>query len=324
MESMEVNFRKYTPEINRLSEENVSFSQGGIDVAMTTWTMAAQVAKMCGIPLNVPRDMENNDFINSFLPKVKCLSDVLAEYDYNQVYVQGSDGTFASKRQFWNQHHVDAFHDFPYYTKRNIVRKEKEIFWGVTDKTLYGLIQEELEGLANDSAKPFALYAMTVDTHFPDGYLSEGCDITENESSQFPSVLRCSSQMLDSFLKWAREQIWYEHTTIVVVGDHSWVKFNDVLQIPKNEPLYWINFFMNSQVVPPEQNRRFSSFDMFPSVLEGMGVKISGHRLGLGTSVFSTEKTLLEKMHIDSLNAKIREKSYQYDYFMNGGEFFNE
>ena len=324
MESMETNFKDYTPEINRLSKENVSFLPGGIDLVMTTWTMAAQVAKMCGIPLNVPQDMENNDFVNSFLPYVKCLPDILAEYNYNQVYVQGSDGTFASKRQFWNQHHVDAFHDFPYYTKRNIVRKEKEIFWGVTDKTLYGLIQEELKELANDSTKPFALYAMTVDTHFPDGYLSEGCEKSENETSQFPSVLRCSSRMLDSFLKWVKDQDWYENTTIVVAGDHSWVKFNDVMGIPKSEPLYWINFFVNSQAIPPKQNRKFGSFDMFPSVLEALGVTISGHRLGLGTSVFSAENTLLEKMHIDTLNAKIREKSYQYDYFMNGGDFINK
>jgi len=324
MESMETNFKDYTPEINRLSKENVSFLPGGIDLAMTTWTMAAQVAKMCGVPLNVPRDMENSEEVNSFLPYVKCLPDIFAEYNYNQVYVQGSDGTFASKRQFWNQHHVDAFYDFPYYKKNKIVDDKKEIFWGVTDRTLYGLIKKELLELASDSLKPFALYAMTVDTHFPDGYLSEGCEIPENEVSQFPSVLRCSSRMLDSFLNWAKEQSWYENTTIVVVGDHSWVKFNDVMGIPKSEPLYWINFFVNSQAIPPKQNRKFASFDMFPSVLEALGVTISGHRLGLGTSVFSAENTLLEKMHIDTLNAKIREKSYQYDYFMNGGDFINK
>ena len=63
---------------------------------------------------------------------------------------------------------------------------------------------------------------------------------------------------------------------------------------------------------------------MFPTVLEAMGVNVPGHRLGLGTSLFSAEKTLLEKMHIDTLNAEIREKSYQYDYFMNGGSFKRE
>lgn len=324
MESMEVNFREYTPEINRLVVENVSFYPGGVDLAMTNWTMAAQVAKMCGVPLNVPRGMENSDEVNSFLPYVKCLPDILAEYGYKQVYAQGSDGTFASKRQFWNQHHVDEFHDFPYYKKNKIVDEKKEMFWGVTDKTLYGLIKRELLKLASDSLRPFALYAMTVDSHFPEGYLSEGCEISGNESSQFPSVLRCSSRMLDSFLKWVKDQDWYENTTIVVVGDHSWGTFTDLLKLPKDEPLYWINFFMNSQELPPGQNRTFSSFDMFPSVLEALNMRISGHRLGLGASLFSTEKTLLEKMHIDSLNAKIREKSYQYDYFMSGGSFKRE
>lgn len=324
MESMEVNFKEYTPEINHLVDENMSFYPGGVDLAMTNWTMAAQVAKMCGIPLNVPRNMENSDEVNSFLPNVKCLPDILAESGYNQIYVQGSDGTFASKRQFWNQHHLDAFHDFPYYKKKKIVNEKKEMFWGVTDKTLYDLIKKELQKLANDSSKPFALYAMTVDTHFPEGYLSEGCEISGNESSQFPSVLKCSSWMLDSFLKWAKEQDWYRNTTIVVVGDHSWITFTDLLKLPKEEPLYWINFFINSQIQPIKPNRIFSSFDMFPTVLEAMGVTVSGHRLGLGTSLFSAEKTLLEKMQIDTLNAKIREKSYQYDYFMNGGSFKRE
>ena len=324
MESMEVNFREYTPEINRLVEENMSFYPGGVDLTMTNWTMAAQVAKMCGIPLNVPRDMENSDEVNRFLPNVKCLSDILAESNYNQIYVQGSDGSFASKRQFWKQHHVDAFYDFPYYKGNKIVSDKKEMFWGVTDKTLYGLIKRELQGLAGDSLRPFALYAMTVDTHFPDGYLSEGCEISANESSQFPSVLRCSSRMLYSFLKWAENQDWYENTTIVVMGDHSWGTFTDLLKLPKDQPLYWINFFVNSQIQPIEQNRIFSSFDMFPTVLEAMGVIVPGHRLGLGTSLFSAEKTLLEKMHIDTLNAEIREKSYQYDYFMNGGSFRRE
>lgn len=324
MESMEVNFKEYTPEINRLVEENVSFYPGGVDLAMTNWTMAAQVAKMCGIPLNVPRNMENSDEVNSFLPNVKCLPDILAKNGYNQIYVQGSDGTFASKRQFWNQHHVDAFHDFPYYKKKSVVKEKKEIFWGVTDRTLYNLIKRELQGLTKDSSKPFALYAMTVDTHFPDGYLSEGCYISENDLSQFPSVLRCSAQMLDSFLKWAKEQDWYWNTTIVVVGDHSWGTFTDLLKLPKEEPLYWINFFINSQIQPIEPNRIFSSFDMFPTVLASMGVNFPLHRLGLGTSLFSAEKTLLEKIQIDTLNAKIREKTYQYDYFMNGGSFKRE
>lgn len=324
LESMEVNFKNYTPEINRIVQENVSFEPGGVDVAMTGWTMAAHVSKLCGIPLNLPQGLENSDSIYSFLPYVKCMTDVLDEEGYRQIYVQGSDGTFSSKRNFWHQHNVKEFHDFPYYKKEGTVSEKKEIFWGVTDRTLYGLVQKELEELGRDSSKPFALYMMTVDTHFPDGYLSDGCAIAESEQSRYPSALRCASKQVDSFLKWAETQNWYKNTVIVIVGDHTWSTFTDLLNLDGNAPLYWIDAFLNTQNTPLNENRNFSSFDMFPTVLEAMNVEIAGHRLGLGTSLFSSEKTLLEKMPKSMLDSILRVKSYQYDYFLNGGSFVGE
>ena len=279
LESMEVNFKDYTPEINRIMQENISFKPGGVDVAMTGWTMAAQVSKLCGIPLNLPRGMENSDSIHSFLPYIKCMTDILDENGYNQIYVQGSDGSFSSKRNFWHQHSVKSFHDFPYYKKNGAVPAKKEIFWGITDKTLYGLAQKELEKLGGDSTKPFALYMMTVDTHFPEGYISEGCALSEHESSQYPSVLRCASKQLDSFLKWAEMQDWYKNTVVVVVGDHTWNSFTDLLKLPKNTLLYWVDVFLNTRNTPLNENRNYSSFDMFPTVLEALDVKIDGHRL---------------------------------------------
>ena len=324
LESMEVNFKDYTPEINKIAKENISFLPGGIDVTKTGWTMAAQVAKMCGVPLNMPSGLENSDSIYSFLPHVKCLSDILHENGYNQIYIQGSDGTFSSKRSFWRQHSVKDFHDFPYYKDIAENFPKKEIFWGVTDKTLYKLIKKELDKLNQDSSKPFALYTITVDTHFPDGYLSDGCVASEVETSQYPSILRCASRQLDEFLQWAKTQSWYENTVIYIVGDHTWSTFTDLLNLPKENPLYWVNIIVNSQIQPDNVNRIFSSFDMFPTVLEAMGVEIGGHRLGLGTSLFSTKETLLEKMPKTVLDSQLRIKSYQYDYFMQGGSFWRK
>ncbi|MBR2092234.1 MAG: LTA synthase family protein [Fibrobacter sp.] len=324
LESMEVNFKDYTSEINRITEENISFMPGGVDVTKTGWTMAAQVAKLCGVPLFLPEGMDNNDSIHSFLPNIKCLTDALAENGYEQVYVQGSDGTFSSKRNFWNQHNVDKFHDFPYYKKEKIVPRDNEIFWGLSDKTLYWLMQRELKKFEENPSKPFALYAMTVDTHFPEGNLSEGCVVSETEPSQYPSILRCASKQLDSFLQWAKMQSWYENTVIVIVGDHTWSTFTELLNLPKEDPLYWINIFVNSHQQPKNTDRYFCSFDMYPTVLEAMGAEIEGHRLGLGTSLFSDEKTLLEKMPKTILDSLLRIKSYQYDYFMQGGSFVGE
>ena len=42
------------------------------------------------------------------------------------------------------------------------------------------------------------------------------------------------------------------------------------------------------------QNRCWSNFDMFPTLLASIGVKIEGERLGLGTNLFSGEQTIFE------------------------------
>ena len=154
--------------------------------------------------------------------------------------------------------------------------------------------------------------------------MSDGCAVAESETSQYPSALRCASKQVESFLKWAETQDWYKNTVIVIVGDHTWSTFTDLLNLDGNAPLYWINVFLNTRNMPLNVNRNFCSFDMFPTVLEAMGVEIAGHRLGLGTSLFSDEKTLLEKMPKPTLDSILKVKNFQYDYFLHGGSFVGE
>ena len=54
MESMETNFSPYTPELNRREQKHYIFP-GGANVSGTGWTIPAQIAKLCGIPLMLPK-----------------------------------------------------------------------------------------------------------------------------------------------------------------------------------------------------------------------------------------------------------------------------
>ena len=53
--------------------------------------------------------------------------------------------------------------------------------------------------------------------------------------------------------------------------------------------------------------------DMFPTTLAAIGCEIEGNRLGLGTNLFSGEKTLTEKYGYDNLNAELSKKSEFYN-----------
>lgn len=53
--------------------------------------------------------------------------------------------------------------------------------------------------------------------------------------------------------------------------------------------------------------------DMFPTILDSIGIKIEGNRLGLGTNLFSEEKTLAELYGYDYLFQELKKKSNFYN-----------
>ncbi len=74
------------------------------------------------------------------------------------------------------------------------------------------------------------------------------------------------------------------------------------------------NVFINTKEEPVNmKNRKFTTLDIFPTVLAGMGAKIEGERLGIGTNLFSEAPTLAEKYGYEELFAELNKKSRFYD-----------
>jgi phosphoglycerol transferase len=65
--------------------------------------------------------------------------------------------------------------------------------------------------------------------------------------------------------------------------------------------------FINPQTNPDRKDRAFSSFDMAPTILESMGFHLKDSKMGIGTSLYSTKPTLIEKIGIDSLNMALKD-----------------
>ena len=160
---------------------------------------------------------------------------------------------------------------------------------------------------------PFAFTMLTVDTHHVDGYVCEYCKTDYAE--QYENVLACSSRQVANFVTWIQQQAFYENTTIVICGDHptmdaSYVSSN--LDANYQRKLY--NCFINAPVTPvQEKNRICATIDMFPTTLAAIGCEISGNRLGLGTNLFSAEKTLSEQMGLSNFNYELSKPSRYYE-----------
>lgn len=330
LESMEYNFQNQEnggnlsqnqiPEITALMKKHISFEPGGITVAGTGWTMGETVAKFCGFPLKMPLE-GNTSGIKNYLKSTVCLTDILRKNGYNVKLFQGADAHFASMVYFLRDHGVskDDIFDLRSFNKKGVPVSDTTFFQSVKDEDLYEEVKSELSKKGIES-EPWAVWFYTMDTHGPYGRLDSGCvDVPNNLKieNQYPYVLNCASKQLARFLEWAEKQKWYENTTIAVMGDHpAMIARNVIGYSDEKMERYWLNFFVNSSVERKIKNKRkFTSFDMFPTILEAMGIKIDGHALGLGRSLFSDEPTLIELYGKDSLNALIGMKSTVYDSF---------
>ncbi|MCL2026219.1 MAG: LTA synthase family protein [Leptospirales bacterium] len=311
--------KDYIPELTRLASENINFSHtqligGGKDLWGTHWTIASMVAKLCGIPFNLPI-FDNTTFFVDFLPGAKGLTDILHEHGYRQRFLFGSDKNFASRGQFMKTHKVEV-HDLIYYKEKKKVPEDYYVFWGIEDAKLFALAKEELDEISSHG-EPFMLGLLTTDTHFPDGYICELC--APDKNSEIPAiftVLRCASRQTENFIKYIKSKPWYKDTVIVVLGDHL---FMDKKIFPENqESRRWLNIFINSSIAPiRSKGREFSSFDMYPTILESMGAKIQGGSLALGRSLFSDRPTIIEEIGLEEyINENLSRKSLQYNKFI--------
>ena len=121
--------------------------------------------------------------------------------------------------------------------------------------------------------------------------------------------------MIADFISWIQEQDFYENTTIILTGDHPTMQEN-FYNINNDYDRVVYNAFINSKVLPiNNKNRVFSTMDMFPTTLAALGVSIEGDRLGLGTNLFSSKKTIPEEIGLDNFNKELKKSSdYYYKY----------
>ena len=81
-----------------------------------------------------------------------------------------------------------------------------------------------------------------------------------------------------------------------------------------------LNIFLNSAIEPKQaKNREFLSFDIYPTILSSIGVKIEGDKLGLGTTLFENKPTLLERMGSGKkIDKKLDMRSKLYEKMLYG------
>lgn len=314
------------PELTEIAKTNISFSQsdlieGACVAPACGWTIAALVAQTAGLPLKLysyaDQGVDNTmNKYQSFMPGATTLGDILEEQGYHNYIMVGSNLNFGGRKTYFKQHGDYGVWEYITAIRRGLIDSDYKVWWGFEDQKLYSYAKIKLLELAEEGG-PFNFSMLTVDTHHPDGYVCEICPDTYED--QYSNVWACASAQVAEFLDWLKEQEFYENTTVVIAGDHCSmdVDYYDELSYDKHigeteRKVY--NAFINSAVEPVnEKNRKFTTLDMFPTVLASIGAEIEGNRLGLGTNLFSEEETLSEKYGYEYLFAELNKKSSFYN-----------
>ncbi len=306
------------PNLTALALANESFSggsdqlNGAITTRGTTWTVGAMVAQTTGLPLSIPINVNGYGKYEAFMPGATSIGDILQEQGYQMELLIGSKAAFGGRDKYFLQHGDYLIYDYNYAVKQGKIPEDYYRFWGFEDRKLFEYAKEELLRLSSEG-KPFDLTMLTVDTHFPNGYICPECD--RKFHTDMENSIYCSDRLLSEFIAWIQEQDFYEDTVVVVAGDHP--NMGKVMDgIISNETYLRKPYFtiLNAKATRANQKlRTYTTMDLFPTTLAAMGCTLSEDRLGIGTNLFADTPTLIEMMGLEKLNEELEKSSALYD-----------
>ncbi|HZV97894.1 MAG TPA: sulfatase-like hydrolase/transferase [Methylophilaceae bacterium] len=275
----------------------------------TGWTIAGITATQCGIPLKTVTMFNINDQgenISSFLPNAVCLGDVLSQFGYTNVYMGGDALAFSGKGKFFQSHHYQQVYGRD-ELKEDLTEADMN-FWGLYDDDLLQKVKAKLKEL-HSSGQRFNLTITTIDTHGPDGHYSKWC--LQQGAKDFAGIVECTSDQVAELVKLIKRSGYLKDTNVVILGDHL-VMSNPVSELIDKVPQRHVfNAFISKK--PLTKNREnIVHFDVFPTILEFIGIKVDGGKLGLGYSAISKSGLMPAPSQYEDMEADLLNKSDEY------------
>jgi phosphoglycerol transferase len=272
------------------------------EVAGTNYTIAGMVAGQCGVPL-LPNGLlfqsELNSEIDSFMPSIHCLGDVLSEDGYTLSYMNGASADKFSKRVFYEEHGYTRIFDKNSLT--DLQKRGRSNVWGINDALLFEHAYKEYDILKAKS-EPFVLSLLSLSTHGPDAFLDTDCAPNVGATSQIPRAIQCTGLLVAGLIDYIKSQGDADNTVVVVQSDHL-ALFNSLRWQLGNAASSRRNLFMVLGAGAPSKTERpMTPFDYYPSILEGMGYTLKNGRANFGVAANSDTSNLMEELGKVTIN----------------------
>lgn len=281
------------------------------------YTLSSLIATQCGIPLlQISKSyIETKDLkaINKFLPNIKCLTDILSEYDYENIFLSSDylenslTDKFLLTHNYTNMYGLEELIEMGYKTSKKAFHNKKKWTGGIHDNILLDASIELLKKKQNSKNK-FFMTIMTLDTHSPNGTPNPEClknvlELKNLNNYTFKDSFKCTSLYVSNFVN-EFNKLNLKDTKLIIIGDHLFMKDLEV-----KERYIFNKFFIGNDLIFKRDYMNF--FDFYPSILEVMNFKIYNEngKVALGYSIFK------ENLNYEPINFTLKGSSNLYDTF---------
>ena len=286
------------------------------------FTFASLVSTQCGIPLlqisNSHINSKDLKGVNKFLPNLTCLTDILAELDYENIFVSSDylknsmTDKFLLTHKYSKLYGLEELIDMGYKTSKNAYHNKRLWSGGIHDNTLLDASIDILKEHKKNSNKNFFMSIMTLDTHAPEGTPNQECLqnlMNKNDLKDFKITesFKCTSAYVRDFID-AFKELNLENTNLIIIGDHLLMK---TLK-KKHKDRYIYNKFLIDDKFEIKRDY-INYYDFYPSILEVMNFNINNPdgKVALGYSIFSNTD------QYNLINFNLKGTSKLYDDFWN-------
>lgn len=277
----------------------------------TGWTIAGIVASQCGLPL-LPNAQGNalNMFADQtdFLTAQTCLGDVLKARGYWNEYILGNDRRFAGNHHFVNSHGFDRITDLE---RLETVFPQPEVaqakyHWVVDDQMVLDHARTRYLDLASRT-DPFLLMVQTFGPHGPRHLVSRACreDGRVAHVSEIGPAAYCLAEQVRDFVRFVRANQGARKTVFLLMSDH--LGHDPRLRALLGQDTRRNTVMMLSDDAAPRQiDRAGATIDVYPTLLDFLGLLGAEGRAGLGVSLLRNQPSLRAELGMELLNQQLR------------------
>lgn len=240
----------YTPNIDRIAAESLSFTHMYASGTRTVRGMEALTTSLAPVPPeSVVKRSGNENLFN--------LSTIMRKQGYSPSFIYGGYGTFDDMNSYY------AANGWRVLDRTDMPKPKFATIWGIADEELYDNALADFDKQIARGEPIFSL-VMSTSNHRP--YLfPKGIPGVKAENGGREAGVRYADYAIGKFFDQLQKKPWYKDTILVIAGDHG-ARVYGRAQIPVSN--YTIPFIVHSPVITPQRVDILSSqVDIGPTVL---------------------------------------------------------